>query len=296
MNRYDKGYISLYRKFKNWRFYKNDNIKSVFIHCLLSASWKDEIITEYDGKPIQPIKIKAGSFITSRPKMAKELGKTEGEIQQALRKLSGYKRCTNKSTRSYTNNDGEEISLLCTNKYTIVTVNNFNDFQEFLNSVAPTKTKHENNDIAPTVAPARVPHINNININKDKKDIKDIKDIKDRSTGVHSNFNSLTLKLLKNGFINDNDIPEVFDEMINEFLEEYSFNHVAVVLNYVLRKTKNKQINHKYTYLKKSLTDNLAKMQKMIDQENASEESQAPIKMNNEELNDLLDQLREGKL
>lgn len=293
MNRYDKGYISLYRKFKNWRFYKNDNIKSVFIHCLLSASWKDEVITEYDGKPIQPIKIKAGSFITSRPKMAQELGKTEGEIQQALRKLSGYKRCTNKSTRSYTNNDGEEISLLCTNKYTIVTVNNFNDFQEFLNSVAPTKIKHENNDIAPTVAPARVPHINNININKDKKDIKDIKD---RSTGVHSNFNSLTFKLLKNGFINDDDIPEVFDEMINEFLEEYSFNHVAVVLNYVLRKTKNKQINHKYTYLKKSLTDNLAKMQKMIDQENASEESQAPIKMNNEELNDLLDQLREGKL
>lgn len=293
MNRYDKGYISLYRKFKNWRFYKNDNIKSVFIHCLLSASWKDEVITEYDGKPIQPIKIKAGSFITSRPKMAQELGKTEGEIQQALRKLSGYKRCTNKSTRSYTNNDGEEISLLCTNKYTIVTVNNFNDFQEFLNSVAPTKIKHENNDIAPTVAPARVPHINNININKDKKDIKDIKD---RSTGVHSNFNSLTLKLLKNGFINDNDIPEVFDEMINEFLEEYSFNHVAVVLNYVLRKTKNKQINHKYTYLKKSLTDNLAKMQKMIDQENASEESQPPIKINNEELNDLLDQLREGKL
>lgn len=290
MNRYDKGYISLYRKFKNWRFYKNDNIKSVFIHCLLSASWKDEVITEYDGKPIQPIKIKAGSFITSRPKMAQELGKTEGEIQQALRKLSGYKRCTNKSTRSYTNNDGEEISLLCTNKYTIVTVNNFNDFQEFLNSVAPTKIKHENNDIAPTVAPARVPHINNININKDKKDIKD------RSTDVRSNFNSLTFKLLKNGFINDDDIPEVFDEMINEFLEEYSFNHVAVVLNYVLRKTKNKQINHKYTYLKKSLTDNLAKMQKMIDQENASEESQPPIKINNEELHDLLDQLREGKL
>ena len=292
MNRYDKGYISLYRKFKNWRFYKNDNIKSVFIHCLLSASWKDEIITEYDGKPIQPIKIKAGSFITSRPKMAKELGKTEGEIQQALRKLSGYKRCTNKSTRSYTNNDGEEISLLCTNKYTIVTVNNFNDFQEFLNGVAPTKIEHENNDVAPTVAPARVPHINNIYINKDKK----IERYKDISTDVHSNFNSLTLKLLKNGFINDDDIPEVFDEMINEFLEEYSFNHVAVVLNYVLRKTKNKQINHKYTYLKKSLTDNLAKMQKMINQESASEESQPPIKINNEELHDLLDQLREGKL
>lgn len=292
MNRYDKGYISLYRKFKNWRFYKNDNIKSVFIHCLLSASWKDEVITEYDGKPIQPIKIKAGSFITSRPKMAKELGKTEGEIQQALRKLSGYKRCTNKSTRSYTNNDGEEISLLCTNKYTIVTVNNFNDFQEFLNSVAPTKTEHENSDVAPTVAPARVPHINNIYINKDKK----IERYKDISTDVHSNFNSLTLKLLKNGFINDDDIPELYDNMFNEFLEEYEMEHINVVVDYIIRKMSNRNINNKFYYFKKSLTINLKKMKKIIDQENASEESQPPIKMNNEELHDLLDQLREGKL
>lgn len=286
MNRYDKGYISLYRKFKNWRFYKNDSIKAVFIHCLLSAYWKDEVITEYRGKKLDPpIKVPRGSFVTSRRLMAKELDKTEGQIREALSKLSS----DNVQPTNTTNYSTHEIDLVTTQLYTIIKVRNYNEFQPLLDVLQPTDNNINNPQYNPTVQP----QLNNININKDKKDIKDIKD---RSTGVHSNFNSLTLKLLKNGFINDDDIPEVFDEMINEFLEEYSFNHVAVVLNYVLRKTKNKQINHKYTYLKKSLTDNLAKMQKMIDQENASEESQPPIKINNEELNDLLDQLREGKL
>ena len=283
MNRYDKGYISLYRKFKNWRFYKNDNIKSVFIHCLLSAYWKDEVITEYRGKKLDPpIKIPRGSFVTSRRVMAKELDKTEGQIREAWSKLSSDNLQPTDTTKSSTH----EIDLTTTQLYTIIKVRNYNEFQPLIDVLQPTDFDTNNPQSDPTIQP----QLNNININKDKKDIKD------RSTGVHSNFNSLTLKLLKNGFINDDDIPEVFDEMINEFLEEYSFNHVAVVLNYVLRKTKNKQINHKYTYLKKSLTDNLAKMQKMINQESASEESQPPIKMNNEELNDLLDQLREGKL
>lgn len=286
MNRYDKGYISLYRKFKNWRFYKNDNIKSVFIHCLLSAYWKDEVITEYRGRKLDPpIKIPRGSFVTSRRVMAKELDKTEGQIREAWSKLSSDNLQPTDTTKSSTH----EIDLTTTQLYTIIKVRNYNEFQPLLDVLQPTDNDIKNPQYNPTVQP----QLNNININKDKKDIKDIKD---RSTGVRSNFNSLTLKLLKNGFINDDDIPEVFDEMINKFLEEYSFNHVAVVLNYVLRKTKNKQINHKYTYLKKSLTDNLAKMLKMIDQESASEESQSPIKINNEELHDLLDQLREGKL
>ena len=286
MNRYDKGYISLYRKFKNWRFYKNDSIKAVFIHCLLSAYWKDEVITEYRGKKLDPpIKVPRGSFVTSYRKLAEELGKSVGQIQRNLDILSGK----NKRYTDSIHNSIHELEIKSIQSYTIIKVCKYEAFQVFEQQERYTEINKNDtqNDTDNRY------QLNNININKDKKDIKDIKD---RSTGVHSNFNSLTFKLLKNGFINDDDIPEVFDEMINEFLEEYSFNHVAVVLNYVLRKTKNKQINHKYKYLKKSLTDNLAKMQKMIDQESASEESQPPIKINNEELNDLLDQLREGKL
>ena len=285
MNRYDKGYISLYRKFKNWRFYKNDSIKAVFIHCLLSAYWKDEVITEYRGKKLDPpIKVPRGSFVTSRRVMAKELDKTEGQIREAWSKLSSDNLQPTDTTKSSTH----EIDLTTTRLYTIIKVRNYNEFQPLLDVLQPTDNDIKNPQYNPTVQP----QLNNININKDKK----IERYKDISTDVHSNFNSLTLKLLKNGFINDDDIPELYDNMFNEFLEEYEMEHINVVVDYIIRKMSNRNINNKFYYFKKSLTINLKKMKKMIDQESASEESQAPIKMNNEELHDLLDQLREGKL
>lgn len=285
MNRYDKGYISLYRKFKNWRFYKNDNIKSVFIHCLLSAYWKDEVITEYRGKKLDPpIKVPRGSFVTSRRVMAKELDKTEGQIREAWSKLSSDNLQPTDTTKSSTH----EIDLTTTQLYTIIKVRNYNEFQPLIDVLQPTDFDTNNPQSNPTIQP----QLNNININKDKK----IERYKDISTDVHSNFNSLTLKLLKNGFINDDDIPELYDNMFNEFLEEYEMEHINVVVDYIIRKMSNRNINNKFYYFKKSLTINLKKMKKMIDQESASEESQAPIKMNNEELHDLLNQLREGKL
>lgn len=285
MNRYDKGYISLYRKFKNWRFYKNDNIKSVFIHCLLSAYWKDEVITEYRGKKLDPpIKIPRGSFVTSRRVMAKELDKTEGQIREAWSKLSSDNLQPTDTTKSSTH----EIDLTTTQLYTIIKVRNYNEFQPLIDVLQPTDFDTNNPQSDPTIQP----QLNNIYINKDKK----IERYKDKSTSVHSNLNSLTLKLLKNGFINDDDIPELYDNMFKEFLEEYEMEHINVVVDYIIRKMSNRNINNKFYYFKKSLTINLKKMKKIIDQENASEESQPPIKINNEELRDLLDQLREGKL
>ena len=285
MNRYDKGYISLYRKFKNWRFYKNDSIKAVFIHCLLSAYWKDEVITEYRGKKLDPpIKVPRGSFVTSRRVMAKELDKTEEQIREAWSKLSSDNLQPTDTTKSSTH----EIDLTTTQLYTIIKVRNYNEFQPLIDVLQPTDFDTNNPQSDPTIQP----QLNNIYINKDKK----IERYKDKSTSVHSNLNSLTLKLLKNGFINDDDIPELYDNMFKEFLEEYEMEHINVVVDYIIRKMSNRNINNKFYYFKKSLTINLKKMKKIIDQENASEESQPPIKINNEELRDLLDQLREGKL
>lgn len=283
MNRYDKGYISLYRKFKNWRFYKNDNIKSVFIHCLLSAYWKDEVITEYRGKKLDPpIKVPRGSFVTSYRKMADELGKSIGQIQRTLAILSGK----NKRYADTIQNSIYELEIKSIQSYTIIKVCKYKAFQDFENQERYT----ENNEIDTLNDTDNRYQLNNIYINKDKK----IERYKDISTDVHSNFNSLTLKLLKNGFINDDDIPELYDNMFNEFLEEYEMEHISVVVDYIIRKMSNRNINNKFYYFKKSLTINLKKMKKMIDQESVS--SQPPIKIHNEELHDLLDQLKEGKL
>lgn len=295
MNKYDKGFISLYRQFKNWRYYKNDNIKSVFIHCLLSAYWKDEVISEYKGKKIEPpIEIPKGSFITSRRKLAEDLEKTDGEIQEALRKLSGYKRCTNKNTNTYTNINNNEITLLCTNQYTVVTINNFNAFQGYIEVSAPGKESAPMLSITPSDTPAITPQLNNIYLNKDKK----IKRYKDKSTDVHSsNLNSLTLKLLNNDFITDDDIPEMYDDLFNQLLEKYDLQHLNIVLDYVVRKMKNKKIKNKYFYLKKSLSINLEKMNEIMVGDKEEDENPADnwTPIDDEKLIRMIEELQKGE-
>lgn len=285
MNKYDKGFISLYRQFKNWRYYKNDNIKSVFIHCLLSAYWKDVVITEYRGKTIDPpITVPKGSFITSRRAFAKDLEKTEGEIREAWSKLSTPDLQPSVTTNSTT----QEITLTTTQLYTIVTINKFKEFQIILKDLQPSVLE----DYNPQNNPPLQPQLNNIYLNKDKKDIKDIKD---KSTDVHSsNLNSLTIKLLKTHYIEESDIPEVYDEMFNDFLADYEYNHINVVLSYILRKTKKKTIKHKYSYLKKSLSINLKKMNEIMNDDNSVEEnpSQDWTPMDIEELDKLIEELK----
>lgn len=288
MNKYDKGFIYLYRQFKNWRYYKNDNIKSVFIHCLLSAYWKDEIITEYKGKSIDPpIVVPKGSFITSRRKMAKDLDKTESEIRYALKKLS----TPEEQPTVAANHCTQEIELTTTQSYTIVNICNFDMFQPLKDVLQPTKCE----DFYPHNNPQLQPQLNNINTKEDKKDIKDIKD---KSTFVHSsNLNSLTIKLLKSGYITDEDVPEVFDEMFQEFLDTYDYNHINVVLSYILRKTKNKNINHKYSYLKKSLLINLEKMNNLMnDDKKQTDEDESIVECDEDKLMDLLNKLEKGEL
>lgn len=284
MNKYDKGFISLYRQFKNWRYYKNDNIKSVFIHCLLSAYWKDEVISEYKGKTIDPpLEIKKGSFVTSYKKMADDLGKNVNSVRYALSKLSTPQVPHSDLTQSCT----QEITLVTTHLYTVVTISNYSSFQPFIKELA-----HSEFDNIHTEEHTLLPQqLNNIYLNKDKK----IKRYKDKSTDVHSlNLNSLTLKLLNNDFITDDDIPEMYDDLFNQLLEKYDLQHLNIVLDYVVRKMKNKKIKNKYFYLKKSLSINLEKMNEIMNEED--DEEIKPVKVNESKLCDLLDRLEKGEL
>ena len=99
------GYIRLFRKFTNWEWYQNTNTKIVFIHCLLKANWED---SKYEGQTI-----KRGSFITGRKKLAKELHITEQQVRTALQHLIS----TN------------ELTIKKSNKYSIITINNYDEYQ-----------------------------------------------------------------------------------------------------------------------------------------------------------------------
>lgn len=99
-------WIKLHSKFLNWEWYHDKNTKILFIHCLLKANWKD-------GK-FEGIEIPRGSFVTSRKKLAEELEISEQSVRTSIDKL--------KSTN--------EITTKATNKFTIVTVVNYEEYQK----------------------------------------------------------------------------------------------------------------------------------------------------------------------
>jgi hypothetical protein len=72
-----QGYIKLFRKMTTWEWYSDIIVKTVFLHCLLKANYKDK---RWKGHLV-----KRGQFITSYPNMAKECGIS---IHQARRAIS----------------------------------------------------------------------------------------------------------------------------------------------------------------------------------------------------------------
>lgn len=101
----ENGYVKLFRKFKKWGWYQDMAVKSVFIHCLLSASYVD---FEWMGK-----KYKSGQFITSLNHMSKDLNISVQMLRTALKKLQS----TN------------EISVISTNKFTLIKVIKWENYQ-----------------------------------------------------------------------------------------------------------------------------------------------------------------------
>ena len=101
------GYIKLFRKLIRWGWYQDNVVKGLFIHCLLCTSYKD---FEWMG-----MGLKAGQFITSLKHLSEELGFSVQQIRTAIKKLESTGEITSKTT----------------NKYTIITVVNWENFQSF---------------------------------------------------------------------------------------------------------------------------------------------------------------------
>lgn len=101
----DSGFISINRKILEWEWYSDNNVKSLFVHCLLKANFKD--------KSWQGNTIKRGTFITSYGNLSSELNLSIKQIRTAFGKLIK----TN------------EIITKGTNKNTLVTVVKYNDYQ-----------------------------------------------------------------------------------------------------------------------------------------------------------------------
>lgn len=100
------GFVVMYRKFRDWEWYTDSKTKAVFIELILSASFRDSSFQGYE--------VKRGSLVTSIHSLAVTLGLTDKEVRTALNHL--------KQTG--------EVAIKTTNKFSIITVKNYNLYQD----------------------------------------------------------------------------------------------------------------------------------------------------------------------
>ena len=141
-----EGWIKIYRKIMNWEWFDVPEMVALWVHLLINANLEEKV---WHG-----INIPRGSFVTSRKALAEESGLTEQNVRTCLSRLIS----TN------------EITIKSTNKYTMVTINNFDNYQprkedyqpaeqptiqQSTNQQLTTTKEYKNIDITDTNAPAR---------------------------------------------------------------------------------------------------------------------------------------------
>lgn len=99
------SYIKIHRKILKWEWYTDANTYRLFTHLLYKANFKGN---RWMGNDILP-----GQLVMGRKELARELKLSEQEIRTSLGKL--------KSTN--------EITIKSTNKYSIVTICKWEDYQ-----------------------------------------------------------------------------------------------------------------------------------------------------------------------
>ena len=184
-----EGWITLHRKILNWQWYHNTNVFRVFMHLLLNANYEDKY---WNG-----IIIKRGQVVTSIRNISKETGLSIQHTRTAITNLQKTK----------------EITIKTTNKYSLVTIEKYNDYQnksvenntqintqkfdELTNKQHTSQQQHNNKQYN---------NINSINLNKEKE------------LKLFDSGDDFYKYLIEQGYTEDsfNELSESEQEMISE--------------------------------------------------------------------------------
>lgn len=133
---YTLGWIKLHRSMLLWEWYSDINCFRLFIHCILKANHQDN---KWRGEII-----KRGQFVTSFQKVHEHTGLSIQAIRTALTKLKSTKELTSEST----------------GLFTIITVCNYEDYQDEKKSInidinkpinaISTSSQHDSNTVVTT--------------------------------------------------------------------------------------------------------------------------------------------------
>jgi len=101
-----QGWIKLHRSLLDWGWWDDPNTTRLFLYLLLKANHSD--------KSWKGTLVKRGQLITGRISLSNKTGLTQQQIRTSLTKL--------KST--------SEITIKTTNKYSLISINNWDNYQQ----------------------------------------------------------------------------------------------------------------------------------------------------------------------
>lgn len=100
-----EGFLKLHRKMLKWEWYSDIAACRLFLHCLLRANWQSG---SWRGVEYSP-----GQFITSLSKLSVETGLSVKQVRDKLKVLEMT----------------GELASKTTNKYRVITVKKWNEYQ-----------------------------------------------------------------------------------------------------------------------------------------------------------------------
>ena len=165
----ETGWIKMHRKILSWEWYHDSGMVHLFIHLLLNANHEDK---KWKGQVIQ-----RGQLITGRRELSKRTGLSERSIRTFIKRLK---------------ND-QQIAIKTTNKFTIITICNYNTYQNVTNENDPT-----NDQLSANKRPA----------SDHKQELKNYKEINNNIRDPEKKFSG-------------NPPNDFIDLIINTFSEEY---------------------------------------------------------------------------
>lgn len=184
------GFVKLHRKMLEWGWYSDETVKVVFLHLLLTANFKPGTFMGHEVKP--------GQVIVGRKKLAAELGLSERQIRTALDKLEKTK----------------EISRKTTNKFTLITIENWafyqgcdSDDDQQTTSERPTNDQQMTN---------KRPQLKNVKKVKKVKKIKKINNVQPQANELFETLWKLYPNKKGKGQVSDSKKREIFNVGFDE--------------------------------------------------------------------------------
>lgn len=178
------GYIKIHRKFMCWGWYQNSQAVHLFVHLLLEANHADAEWQGYD--------VKRGQLITSIGHISIATGISQQSVRTLLKKFE----------------KSGEIIVKSTNKFTLVTICKYDDYQSNEVSVQQTNNKQLTNEQQTT----------NKQLTTNKKNKEELRRKEEEEIYIHFDHLSISTaehqKLIDAGYT-EQQVHEIYQDIQN---------------------------------------------------------------------------------